>query len=100
MKALTITAMILVAACPSSALAGRCGLFDAFEGNDYCVSCADRTFKQYACPGGEVGLVAVGVDNPGCSVSYFGRGCLVTHAFRLNRSTGEQEMISLTRRRR
>jgi hypothetical protein len=69
-----------------AAHAGRCGPFDIFEGNDYCVSCQNGTRKVYACPGGEAGMVAVGVANPGCSVSYFGSSCRVTRAFRYTKA--------------
>ncbi len=72
-----IMTILVVALLPlSSAQAGRCGPFDIFEGNDYCVKCpTSRGEKVYACPGGEVGLIAVGVGHHNCSVSYYSSSC-------------------------
>jgi hypothetical protein len=41
--------------------------------NDYCVSCAKRTFKMNYCPGGEAGRVTVGRQNPNCTVNFYDR---------------------------
>ena len=72
-----ILVALLVAVLPlSNAWAGRCGPFEIFEGNDYCVKCqSSKAEKVYACPGGEVGLVSVGVSRPNCSVSYYSPAC-------------------------
>jgi len=66
---------LILAISITDAHAGRCGPFDIFEGNDYCVSCGDGTEQVYQCPGGEVGMVAVGVAHPGCGVSYYSPSC-------------------------
>lgn len=79
----------------SNAHAGRCGLFDIFEGNDYCVKCPTRSAeKVYACPGGEVGLVAIGMGNPGCSVSYYSASCQSATALK-NTMTSKKERNKL-----
>ena len=62
----------------SQAQAYRCGPFDIWESNTYCVSCVARTFKYENCPGGEAGRVAVEVLFPGCSASYDHPGCNAT----------------------
>lgn len=45
--------------------------------NDYCVVCPNaKPKKVHNSIGGEVGKFAVGVANPGCSVTYYdGRNC-------------------------
>lgn len=74
-------ALALSTFVPTTAGAGKCGPFDVFEGNDYCVKCKEGTKKQYSCPGGEVGMVSVGVQNPGCGVSYWSAAtCQATSA--------------------
>lgn len=81
------------AASPFSlAYAGRCGPFDIFEGNDYCVSCQSRTAKVYQCPGGEVGMVAVGVANPGCGVSYYSSSCMENMAILSSSAKAKQNI--------
>ena len=63
----------------TTAAAQTCGPFGVFQGNDYCVKCKEGTKKQYSCPGGEVGMVSVGVQNPGCGISYWSPAtCQVT----------------------
>ena len=52
-----------------------------FGDNDYCVKCPGRAgTKVNSCPGGEVGMIAVGVANPGCGVSYYYPACETTAA--------------------
>jgi hypothetical protein len=44
-----------------------------FIDNDYCVSCARKTFKVNYCPGGEAGRITVGRQYPDCTVSFYDR---------------------------
>lgn len=74
-RALLLSVMIL-SGTASSAYAYKCGPFDIWESNTYCVSCASRTFKAEFCPGGETGRVAAGVSFPGCSISYDSPSCM------------------------
>lgn len=71
----------LALAFSSTLVHANCGPFGVFGDNDYCVRCPSRApQKVNFCPGGDFGLSAVGVANPGCSVSYYGPGCGDTHA--------------------
>lgn len=56
-----------------------------FGENDYCVSCPDGSVKKVShCPGGEVGVVLVGMKNSGCSVSYYNsRYCMISGMLKL-----------------
>ena len=35
------------------------------------VACPDGKFKQNSCPGGEAGKAALGINFPGCQISFF-----------------------------
>lgn len=66
-------ALILIASLLFAvpAVAGTCGPFGMFEGNDYCVNCPAGNQKVYNCPGGEVGRVVVGTQHKGCMISFY-----------------------------
>lgn len=89
------TLCAVVTLSSDGAFAGRCGPFDVFEGNDYCVSCATGTFKVYQCPGGDVGQVAVGVLHPGCGVSYFGASCQISPGFMSSKENMKKDLDAL-----
>jgi hypothetical protein len=60
----------------SQASFANCGPFGLIGDNDYCVRCPGKQdSRQNSCPGGEVGLVAMGVANPGCQITYFDGHC-------------------------
>lgn len=69
LSAVTVLAVSLICAVP--VVAGTCGPFGMFEGNDYCVNCQGGNQKVYNCPGGEVGRVVVGTQHPGCQISFY-----------------------------
>jgi hypothetical protein len=50
-----------------------------FMDNDYCVSCARKTFKVNYCPGGEAGRVTVGQQYRNCTVSFYDRTTCRAH---------------------
>ena len=68
----TVAACVLVMVTSTGSFA-NCGIAGVFKDNDYCVSCARKTFKQNYCPGGEGGRVMVGRQNPNCTVSFYDR---------------------------
>ena len=75
--------IVVVAACALVMTGSTASLANCFGGilkdNDYCVSCAHRTFKVNYCPGGEPGRIAVGRQNPNCTVSFYDRATCRTH---------------------
>jgi hypothetical protein len=76
-----------VAACAvvmmtSTASFARCGVANVFIDNDYCVSCARKTFKVNYCPGGEAGRVTVGKQYPDCTVSFYDRATCRMHGMK------------------
>jgi hypothetical protein len=60
-----------------------------FKDNDYCVSCAGKTFKVNYCPGGEAGRVTVGRQYPNCTVSFYDRAACRVHGSARAQKRGE-----------
>ena len=77
---LIITAVAASALVVASATASLANCFGGIlRDNDYCVSCARRTFKVNYCPGGEPGRITVGRQNPDCTVSFYDRATCRVH---------------------
>ncbi len=71
-----IGALAVASTFVSSVAFANCGPFGMFGDNDYCVTCpTSRPEKVNACPGGDVGMVAVGLAHPGCQVTYWSSSC-------------------------
>jgi|HubBroStandDraft_2_1064218.scaffolds.fasta_scaffold497152_2 hypothetical protein len=77
---LTIKAVVASALVMASATASFANCFGGIlRDNDYCVSCARRTFKVNYCPGGEPGRITVGRQYPDCTVSFYDRATCRLH---------------------
>jgi hypothetical protein len=60
----------------SHAAFAKCGAFDMFAGDDYCLKCPSvRPEKIYMCPGGAPGFAAVTVSHPNCNVAFYDPTC-------------------------
>jgi hypothetical protein len=63
--------LVAIGSLLSTEAFANCGPFNIWEPNDYCVACPDGGMKVNSCPGGEAGKVALGVNFPGCQISFF-----------------------------
>ena len=72
----SIAGTFVIALAATQSAYANCGPFGVFGDNDYCERCSTRAPQRVNfCPGGDFGLSAVGVANPGCSVSYWAPSC-------------------------
>ena len=71
--AFAFTAAMLLSAQSASA---KCGAFDVWQGDDYCVKCPGaRPEKLYMCPGGPAGLAVAAAQHASCSVTLYDGTC-------------------------
>lgn len=72
--ALVLVPFVTALSTPS-ALA-RCGAFDVWEGDQYCLKCPSvRPEKVYMCPGGATGLAVATLNHLNCSVTLYDQTC-------------------------